>query len=90
MYVISWRTVNALTRVLFWGLFPELSNVCTLVTNCLCTHSSVILGFISLVAVQLSRERLNSSQLEYIHYSKYCGGKWRVDKPEGSLTFQSK
>ena len=24
MYVLSWRTVSALTRVLFWYLFPEL------------------------------------------------------------------
>ena len=26
MYVLSWRTVSALTRVLFWYLFPELRN----------------------------------------------------------------
>ena len=31
------------------------NNVCTLVTNCLCTHSSVILVFISLVAAQLGK-----------------------------------
>ena len=24
MYVLEWRTVSALTRVLFWCLFPEL------------------------------------------------------------------
>ena len=24
MYVLSWRTVSALTRVLFWNLFPSL------------------------------------------------------------------
>ena len=24
MYVLSWRTVSALTRVLFWYLFPSL------------------------------------------------------------------
>ena len=33
----------------------KLNNVCTLVTNCLCAHSSFILVFISLVAVQLGK-----------------------------------
>ena len=31
------------------------NNVCTLVTNCFCTHPSIILVFISLVAAQLRR-----------------------------------
>ena len=31
------------------------NNVCTLVTNCLCAHSNVILVFISLVAAQLGK-----------------------------------
>ena len=49
MYVHLWRTVSALTRVLFWCLFPSL-RINTKIT---------------------SRERWNSSSLEYIHYSLY-------------------
>ena len=48
-------------------------------SNCFYTHSSLILLFISLVALQLGKktpkepscERWNSSSLEYIHYSLY-------------------
>ena len=35
------------------------NNACTLVTNCFCTHSSVILVFISLVASQLGKKHQN-------------------------------
>ena len=37
----------------FVMLCKKKNNVCTLVTNCLCAHLSVILVFISLVAAQL-------------------------------------
>ena len=53
------------------------NNVCTLVTNCLCSHSSVIFVFISLAAA--STRQINPQitlfwalkQFEYILYYKY-------------------
>ena len=53
-------------------------------TNCLCTHSSVIFMFISLIAAQLgkwtpiqpSQECINILPLEYNHYSIYIHYDW--------------
>ena len=39
MYALSWQTVSALTRGIFWCLFPKL-----LMTNCFNAHERVILG----------------------------------------------
>ena len=36
------------------------NNVCTLVTNCFCAHSSAVLVFISLVALQLPTWEINT------------------------------
>ena len=54
MYVLLWRSVYALTRVLFWCLFPSL------LRNSGNKHQN-----------NPSRERINSSPREYIHYSIY-------------------
>ena len=58
MYEFSWRTVSALTRVLFWCLFPSL------LRKSGNKHQN-----------KPSRERWNSSSLEYIHHSLY-GNNW--------------
>ena len=50
MYELSWQIVSALTRVLFWFLFPSLLR-----------NSGTPQWF--------SRDRWNSSSLEYIHFS---------------------
>ena len=53
MCVLSWQTVSALTRVLFWCLFPSL------LRNSGNKHQNN----------PASRERINSSPREYINYS---------------------
>ena len=55
-------------------LCKKWNNVCTLVRNCFCTHSSVILVFVSLIASQLQTKKKITLSLEvkqFIHYSLY-------------------
>ena len=71
----EWVTVSTCEDHRFFVIYgfvmscKKYNNVCTLVTNGSCAHTSIFRVFISLVAAQSSRERINRSPLEYIHYS---------------------
>ena len=74
------RGVKIVVFIVIYGFImscKKWNNVCTLVTNCLCTHSSVILVFIFLVAAQLRKWTPNITP-SWPHHKKFAT---RVDLP---------
>ena len=75
MYVLTWRTVNAVTRVLFWCLFPELRSNdgnkhqnSTRVSALTVRHKSTYI----ILILTWHNESINDAKNEDLHTSSPC------------------